>query len=165
MNISSRTPEGFPSNCPLCGAATNLEFSDPAGDAPCPNCGLLLWHASEVLPILQRWIADTQGIAPERITADASIWDFEFESADSIDTVELVMELEEEFDVTISPEDADSIQTIGDAIRFLEKRRLGNRAPAEIIEVPVLDHPGPSVLMRLWRFAQRLLKWIMHRRV
>lgn len=164
MNISSRTPEGFPSNCPLCGAATNLEFSDPAGDAPCPNCGHLLWHASEVLPILQRWIADTLGVSPERITADTSIWDFEIESADSIDMVEFVMELEEEFDVTISPEDADSIQTVGDAIRFLERRRLENPATGETIEVPDLDHPGPSVLMRLWRFAQRLLRWIMPNR-
>jgi len=29
MPVSSRTPEGFPSRCPLCGAQTKMEFSDP----------------------------------------------------------------------------------------------------------------------------------------
>ena len=43
MVISSRTPEGRPDRCPVCGSAIEIEPSDPAGDAPCPNCGHLLW--------------------------------------------------------------------------------------------------------------------------
>jgi anti-sigma B factor antagonist len=43
MVISSRTPEGRPNLCPVCGSAIKIEPSDPAGDAPCPNCGHLLW--------------------------------------------------------------------------------------------------------------------------
>lgn len=43
MIISSRTPEGRPNLCPVCGAAIEVEPSDPAGDAPCPHCGNLLW--------------------------------------------------------------------------------------------------------------------------
>ena len=41
--------------------------------------------------------------------------------ADSLDTVELVMELEEEFDITIPDDAADKIQTVGQAIEYIEK--------------------------------------------
>ncbi|MCW7468254.1 MULTISPECIES: acyl carrier protein [Leptospira] len=41
--------------------------------------------------------------------------------ADSLDTVELVMALEEEFGVEISDEDAEKIQTVGDVIKFIDK--------------------------------------------
>lgn len=40
--------------------------------------------------------------------------------ADSLDTVELVMEFEDEFDLNIPDEDAEKIQTVGDAIRYIE---------------------------------------------
>ncbi|MDR2884295.1 MAG: acyl carrier protein [Deferribacteraceae bacterium] len=40
--------------------------------------------------------------------------------ADSLDTVELVMALEEEFDVEISDEDADKIKTVGDAMNYIQ---------------------------------------------
>ena len=43
MDISSRTPEGVPNRCPVCGKAVVVEPSYPAGDAPCPHCGHLLW--------------------------------------------------------------------------------------------------------------------------
>jgi predicted RNA binding protein YcfA (HicA-like mRNA interferase family) len=43
MQISSRTPEGTPNRCPICGATPRIEPSKPAGDAPCPQCGALLW--------------------------------------------------------------------------------------------------------------------------
>ena len=41
--------------------------------------------------------------------------------ADSLDTVELVMELEEEFDITIPDDAAEKIQTVGQAIDYIEK--------------------------------------------
>ncbi len=43
--------------------------------------------------------------------------------ADSLDIVELVMELEEEFHITIPDEEAEQIKTVEDAIRFIERRR------------------------------------------
>lgn len=49
MVISSRTPEGLPNDCPVCGSRPRIEPSDPAGDAPCPRCGHLLWFAWEDL--------------------------------------------------------------------------------------------------------------------
>jgi hypothetical protein len=41
--ISSRTPEGDPTRCPVCGQDCRLEPSSPARDGPCPHCGHLLW--------------------------------------------------------------------------------------------------------------------------
>jgi acyl carrier protein len=46
MAISSRTPEGVPNVCPVCGSAVTVEPSVPMGDAPCPACGTLLWFVS-----------------------------------------------------------------------------------------------------------------------
>lgn len=43
MTISSRTPEGLPNQCPVCGKKLVLEPSRPQGDAPCPHCGCLVW--------------------------------------------------------------------------------------------------------------------------
>jgi anti-anti-sigma factor len=47
MVISSRTPEGRPNLCPVCGSAIKMEPTDPAGDAPCSVCGHLLWFTWE----------------------------------------------------------------------------------------------------------------------
>lgn len=41
--IASRTWEGRYNECPVCGQECWIEPSDPAGDAPCPTCGHLLW--------------------------------------------------------------------------------------------------------------------------
>ena len=43
MNPSSRTPEGQPHQCPVCGKHLVIEPSLPLYDAPCPHCGCLLW--------------------------------------------------------------------------------------------------------------------------
>lgn len=45
MVISSRTPEGDPNRCPICGCDVRLEPSWPRRDAPCPKCGHLLWFS------------------------------------------------------------------------------------------------------------------------
>ena len=42
--------------------------------------------------------------------------------ADSLDTVELVMEFEDEFDINIPDEDAEKIQTVGDAINYIKAK-------------------------------------------
>jgi len=43
MIPSSRTPEGQPNRCPVCNSVVRMEPSTPPGDAPCPQCGQLLW--------------------------------------------------------------------------------------------------------------------------
>ncbi len=55
---------------------------------------------------------------PENLTVDS---DFVKDlGADSLDIVELVMELEEEFGITIPEEEADKVRTVGDAIQHIE---------------------------------------------
>jgi len=53
MNPSSRTPEGQPNRCPLCGKDLRIEPSRPPGDAPCPHCGQLIWFDDTEEPSLR----------------------------------------------------------------------------------------------------------------
>jgi acyl carrier protein len=64
-------------------------------------------------------VADQLGADKEKITADTSfVNDL---GADSLDTVELVMELEEEFDINIPDDAAEKIQTVGQAVKYIEE--------------------------------------------
>ena len=63
-------------------------------------------------------IANELGVEMEKVTDEASF--VEDLGADSLDTVELVMAFEEEFGVEIPDEDAELMQTVGDAIRYLQ---------------------------------------------
>jgi ribosomal protein S27E len=45
MMVSSRTPEGRPNRCPICGHDLHIEPSPSTLDAACPNCGQILWFA------------------------------------------------------------------------------------------------------------------------
>ncbi len=65
-------------------------------------------------------IVDQLGVTKEEIVPEASFIDDL--GADSLDIVELVMAMEEEFDIEISDEDAEKIQTIGDAISYLKSQ-------------------------------------------
>lgn len=99
MTIASRTPEGVPNHCPVCGADPCIEPSQPFGEAPCPNCGALLWfvsidstmHLGRSSDELWDDIAERFGVDREAVRAGR--WN-EF-GLDSLDLVELVMELEE----------------------------------------------------------------------
>src|SRR6266851_6213357 len=44
MTISTRTPEGWPAKCPICGHVVRVDPSQPAGDAACPRWGSLADH-------------------------------------------------------------------------------------------------------------------------
>jgi acyl carrier protein len=64
-------------------------------------------------------VSEQMGVAKDQITKDTSfVNDL---GADSLDTVELVMELEEEFDITIPDEKAEEIQTVGQAVAYIEE--------------------------------------------
>jgi len=62
-------------------------------------------------------VAEQLGVEEDQVTAEASFMDDL--GADSLDTVELVMALEEEFDIEISDEDAEKIQTVQNAIDYI----------------------------------------------
>ena len=64
-------------------------------------------------------IVEKLGVDESDISRDASFTDDL--GADSLDTVELIMEFEKEFDITIPDEDAEKIITVGDAVDYLEK--------------------------------------------
>jgi len=65
-------------------------------------------------------IMERLGVSEEKITPQASfINDL---GADSLDTVELMMELEEAFGVSIEDEEAEKIQTVQDAVNYLQKK-------------------------------------------
>jgi len=66
-------------------------------------------------------IASELGVEVEKVTNEASF--VEDLGADSLDTVELVMAFEEEFSVEIPDEDAEQMQSVGDAIAYLRNKQ------------------------------------------
>ena len=66
-------------------------------------------------------VASQLGFSKDQIASETSfINDL---GADSLDTVELVMELEEEFEINIPDDAAEKIQTVGQAVEFIEKHQ------------------------------------------
>jgi hypothetical protein len=109
MKISSRTPEGTPNHCAVCKKPIHIDPSLPFGDAPCPNCGCLLWFISigdeirfypfeESTSLRERAIrlmADTLGVDENEVRSNPNIWNEV--GTDSLDLLELVMGLDDEF--------------------------------------------------------------------
>lgn len=65
-------------------------------------------------------IVEQLGVTAEQITPEASF--LEDLGADSLDTVELVMAFEEEFNIEVPDDDAEKLQTVGDVIRYIEEK-------------------------------------------
>ena len=65
-------------------------------------------------------VCEQLGTSRDKVTAETSfINDL---GADSLDTVELVMEFEDEFEINIPDEDAEKIQTVGDAVKYVQNK-------------------------------------------
>ncbi len=60
------------------------------------------------------------GVNPDEVSEDASF--VEDLGADSLDTVELVMELEKEFNIEIPDDDANDIRSVGEAVKYIESK-------------------------------------------
>ena len=77
----------------------------------------------EELPVDERvreLICEQLSVSPDEVTPEATfVGDL---SADSLDMVELMMALEEQFGIDISEDQAERIQTVGDAVAFIEQR-------------------------------------------
>ena len=65
-------------------------------------------------------IVNELGVEAEKVTPEASF--VEDLGADSLDTVELVMAFEEEFGMEIPDEEAEQLQSVGDAIRYIQEK-------------------------------------------
>lgn len=73
---------------------------------------------SEIREKVTSIIVDKLGVDKAEVTNEAS---FQNDlGADSLDTVELIMEFEKEFDISIPDEQAENIQTVGQAVTYLE---------------------------------------------
>jgi acyl carrier protein len=66
-------------------------------------------------------IVDKLGVEADKIAPEARF--IEDLGADSLDTVELIMGLEDKFGLEISDEDAEKIRTVGDALKFIESKQ------------------------------------------
>ena len=75
---------------------------------------------NEIETRVKKIVVEQLGVKEEEVTADASFVDDL--GADSLDTVELVMALEEEFETEIPDEDAERIITIKDAVKYIVER-------------------------------------------
>lgn len=65
-------------------------------------------------------IVEQLGVNPEQVTPTAKF--IEDLGADSLDTVELVMAFEEEFNVEVPDEEAEKLQTVGDVVKYIEEK-------------------------------------------
>ena len=68
-------------------------------------------------------IVEQLGVNPDQVKPEAKF--VEDLCADSLDTVELVMAFEEEFGAEIPDEDAEKLQTVGDAVKYIEEKAKG----------------------------------------
>ena len=73
---------------------------------------------SEIASKVQKIIVDKLGVEESEVTTTASFTNAL--GADSLDTVELIMEFEKEFGISIPDDQAEKIQTVGDAISYIE---------------------------------------------
>ena len=73
---------------------------------------------SDVAEKVKAIIVDKLGVEESEVTNDASFTNDL--GADSLDTVELIMEFEKEFDIQIPDDKAEAIATVGDAVSFIE---------------------------------------------
>ena len=76
---------------------------------------------SEIATKVTSIITDKLGVEESQVVPEASFTNDR--GADSLDTVELIMELEKEFDLSIPDEEAEKIVTVGDAIAFIENAK------------------------------------------
>jgi len=135
MNISSRTPEGLPERCPVCGKSIRVEPSLPPGDAPCPNCGSLLWFAETVL-----------GDESELLVQDAIVANLPATSKpDAIH--EIVANL-----AAAGTVDREHVASIAQAI--LQREELGSTGIGKGFAVPHAEHASVDHLVGTMAFSR-----------
>jgi acyl carrier protein len=74
---------------------------------------------SEIEARVKQIIVEKFGVMESQVTSEASFTNDL--SADSLDRVELIMEIEDEFGISIPEDQAENIATVGDAVKFVEK--------------------------------------------
>ena len=114
--ISSRTPEGFGGDCPICGARVYVSPAEPLSDAPCPQCGVLLWPLTYGTAA---WLFARDALTPSQRAALRQLLAKLPENPDSLDAVELIMELDETLDIQVPDDVAERFTSLDDLLRWL----------------------------------------------
>jgi len=96
---------------PCAAAKTKTSFSDNQNIVP---------MSTDIAAKVTEIIVDKLGVDAETVAAESSFTNDL--GADSLDTVELIMEFEKEFDLSIPDEDAEKIATVGDAVDYLTSK-------------------------------------------
>lgn len=102
-------------------------FRDLTPPDPAPNRHALTIHGSmadqntSIEQRVKKIIVDQLGVKEDQVTPEAKF--IEDLGADSLDTVELVMALEEEFGQEIPDEEAEKLQSVADVIKYVEERQ------------------------------------------
>lgn len=144
MVISSRTPEGWPNKCPICGNDLRIEPSPRTLDAPCPKCGHLLWFApsGEVVPVLNASRSRFESSPTD--LADLEIPDYVIELLpQSVALENRVLPLAETQDsLVVAVADPSDIETI-EKLRFILNRKIGViHVPEEWLRDQLRQHYG-----------------------
>lgn len=95
-------------------------YAHSAGVAAAWGGDCLAATQQEIYEKLKKIIVEQLGVDETDVTMEASFVDDL--NADSLDLVELIMSLEEEFGTEISDEDAEKIKTVGDAVQYIEEK-------------------------------------------
>lgn len=74
----------------------------------------------EIFDKLKKLVVDQLGVEEDEVTMEATMQDDL--GADSLDLVDLVMSVEEEFGVKVADEDLENIKTVGDIVNYIEER-------------------------------------------
>jgi acyl carrier protein len=79
------------------------------------------WGLATVLERVQGIVTERLGVEPDQVVESAEfIGDL---NADSLDLVEVIMAMEQEFDLEIKDEDAENIRTVGDAVNYIQEHQ------------------------------------------
>ena len=100
---------------------------------------------SDVAERVKKIVVEHLGVDADKVVENANFIDDL--GADSLDTVELVMAFEEEFGVEIPDDQAETISTVGDAVKFLEKasaRQVTALAASRASRSPMCEGAGAS---------------------
>jgi acyl carrier protein len=133
MTDSSQRPARAQGQCIICATTVTVGATQRYGEVPCPRCGAMMWfcqdraglrlhdaeEAAAIRKRVQEIVGENLGVEPERLT-DASSF-VQDVGADTLDIVEMVMELEEAFGISIPDADAEKILTVGDLVDYLAR--------------------------------------------
>ena len=107
---------------------------------------------SEIGERVKKIVVEHLGVEPEKVVDNASFIDDL--GADSLDTVELVMAFEEEFGCEIPDDAAETILTVGDATKFLEKNAKLYQSEVSLVEINQANQPDHAVTWREYNLIE-----------